>query len=183
MRKPETREWQRDKVSDILLSNARELRKNPTESEALLWSFLKNRKLNNLKFRRQQPMEGFILDFYCDEAKLGVEVDGGIHSLKEVAEYDKQRTLFLNEFGIKIIRFSNKEVLKETEKTLTKIKHEASERISGVPSPRPADTPLPGERGRGERTKYYQFKSLLQQDAWLSPAYVGVNEAGIIQYL
>src|SRR5688572_26149745 len=89
--------WSRDKTPDGLLQNARELRKNSTEAEEMLWSFLKDRKLNNLKFRRQQPLEGFILDFYCDQSKLGVELDGSIHSLKEVAEYDEQRTFFLNE--------------------------------------------------------------------------------------
>lgn len=178
--KHNSKEWSREKVSESLLNNARSLRKEMTEAEELLWSLLRDRKLDNRKFRRQQPMEGFILDFYCDEAKLGVEVDGSIHSLKEVSEYDEQRTQFLNEFGIQIIRFSNDEVLNETDKVLGKIKNKIREL---VPSPRPADTPLPGERGGGEGTKYFQFQSLLQKSKWLTPAYVGVDENGIIQYL
>ncbi len=94
------REWSREKISDSLLTNARALRKNMTPSEKLLWDFLRGRGLSKYKFRRQQPMEGFILDFYCDKAKLGIEVDGGIHSLREISKYDLQRTEFLNEFGI-----------------------------------------------------------------------------------
>lgn len=175
------REWTRDKLSDGLLENARALRKEMTAAEKMLWSVLRNRKLGGFKFRRQQPMEGFILDFYCDVAKLGVEVDGLVHSLKEVAEYDRQRTAFLNEFGIEIIRISNDEVLNKTSEVLKKIKDKIEERIT--PSPRPLDTPLPGERGRGEGVKYFHFQSLLQKDGWLTPAFVGVDATGVIQYL
>jgi very-short-patch-repair endonuclease len=102
-----TRKWQREKISESLLNNARKLRRESTPAEDHLWFFLRNRKLAGYKFRRQQPLEGFIIDFYCDDAKLGVEVDGLIHTLKEQLEYDEQRTKFLSEFGIKIIRFAN----------------------------------------------------------------------------
>lgn len=111
MSREDARPWTREKISESLLNNARNLRKDSTEAEEVLWTFLRNRKLSGHKFRRQQPLEGFILDFYCDAAKLGVEVDGSIHFLKEISEYDEQRTLFLKEFGIEIIRFSNEEVL------------------------------------------------------------------------
>jgi type I restriction-modification system DNA methylase subunit len=71
-------------ISSQLLANARELRKNQTEAEELLWQVLRNRQLNNLKFRRQHPLKvGFVLDFYCAEAKLGIEIDGGYHTEKE----------------------------------------------------------------------------------------------------
>jgi len=70
-----------------LLANAKKLRKNQTEAEDLLWQLLRNRQLNNLKFRRQHPLKvGFILDFYCAEAKLGIEIDGGYHSRTEQKE-------------------------------------------------------------------------------------------------
>jgi len=128
-------------------------------------------------------MEGFVVDFYCDQAKLGVEVDGGIHSLKEIEEYDKQRTSFLKEFGIKLIRFSNEEVLKNTEGVLIEIKREVERRDSKIPSPLPLSPGRGVPEGRGEGLKYFQFKSLLQKNDWLSPAYVGVNESGTIQYL
>lgn len=175
------REWTRDKVSDSLLKNARDLRKEMTKAEELLWSYLRDRKLAGFKFRRQQPMEGFILDFYCDVAKLGIELDGSIHSLKEVKDYDEQRTQFLNEFGIEIIRFSNEDVTNKTDEVLKNIRQNIEERLS--PSPRPLDTPLPGERGRGEGLNYFQFQSLLLQTGWMTPAFVGVDQNGIIQYL
>lgn len=175
------REWTRDKVSDSLLKNARDLRKEMTKAEELLWSYLRDRKLAGFKFRRQQPMEGFILDFYCDVAKLGIELDGSIHSLKEVKDYDEQRTQFLNEFGIEIIRFSNEDVTNKTDEVLKNIRQNIEKRLS--PSPRPLDTPLPGERGRGEGLNYFQFQSLLLQTGWMTPAFVGVDQKGIIQYL
>lgn len=174
------REWSREKISDGILRNTRSLRNRMTEAEKLLWSFLRNRKLDNRKFRRQQPMEGFILDFYCDVAKLGVEVDGSIHSLKEIGEYDEQRTKFLNEFGIQIIRFSNEEVLKDTDKVLKKIKDKIDEL---VPSPLPLSPGRGVSAGRGEGLKYFQFQSLLLKDSWLTPAYVGVDNYGVIRYL
>lgn len=183
MSKEDSRPWSRNKTSKSLLQNARELRKNSTEAEEVLWSLLRNRKLSYLKFRRQQPMEGFIIDFYCEQVQLGVEVDGDIHSSREAKMYDEQRTAFLKEFGVEVIRFSNDEVLKNPDGVLTEIKKQAEKRISKTPSPRPADTPLPGERGRGEGLKYFQFNALLQQQEWLSPAFVGVDEQGTIQYL
>jgi very-short-patch-repair endonuclease len=104
------------------LANARELRKNQTEAEEFLWQILRNRKLNNLKFRRQHPLKaGIILDFYCAEIKLGIELDGGYHNAIEQQELDAERTKIINEYGISIIRFSNKEVLEDIENTLKKI--------------------------------------------------------------
>ena len=62
-----------------ILNRCRNLRKDDTGAEKRLWSFLRNRQLNNLKFRRQYPVEGYILDFYCHDAHLAIEVDGGGH--------------------------------------------------------------------------------------------------------
>lgn len=180
MDKKDTRQWTRDKISKGLLTNARNLRKDMTPSEKLLWSFLKDRKLSGYKFRRQQPLEGFILDFYCDVAKLGIEVDGSIHSLKEISEYDEQRTQFLNEFGIQIIRFSNEEVLNNTDQVLKDIKNKIEEL---VPSPLPLSPGRGVSEGRGEGLKYFQFQSLLLKSSWLTPAYVGVDKTGVIRYL
>ncbi len=141
------RQWTRDKTPEFLLENARRMRTHYTAAENLLWQNLRNRKLDNLKFRRQQPLEGFILDFYCDEIKLGIEVDGGIHSLREQAAYDEARTRFLEEFGITIIRFRNLEVENNILDVLDKVKEKAKE-LRNRPSPRHAthDTPLPVER-------------------------------------
>jgi len=105
-----------------LLANARELRKNQMEAEEFLWQILRGRQLNNLKFRRQHPLKaGFILDFYCAEAKLGIELDGGYHNTTEQQEIDEERTKIINEYGINIIRFTNEDVLEDTENTLKKI--------------------------------------------------------------
>jgi very-short-patch-repair endonuclease len=99
-----------------LLRDARRLRKNQPEAEHIMWKALRNRKLNNWKFRRQHPIsEGFILDFYCVETKVAIELDGAHHQLNEQKEYDKNRTEFLEELGIRIIRILNQEVLSSKE--------------------------------------------------------------------
>ncbi|HOV93097.1 MAG TPA: DUF559 domain-containing protein [Candidatus Kapabacteria bacterium] len=119
----------------ILLQRARELRKNPTTAEAFLWELLRNKQLNGLKFRRQHPYEKFILDFYCFEANLCIELDGGIHTTKEQQEYDKIRTKYFALSNIKVLRFTNEEVIYNTEYVLQKILEDAI-----LPSPL---TPLP----------------------------------------
>ncbi|MCE7068036.1 endonuclease domain-containing protein [Dyadobacter sp. CY326] len=105
----------------ILFARALELRKRETLAEKHLWSHLSNKKLG-VKFRRQHPFLYFILDFYCHELKLAIEIDGGIHLIKENREYDEMRTELIEEFNIKVIRFTNEEVLFETEQVLEKIR-------------------------------------------------------------
>ena len=100
---------------------ARELRHTETEAEKKLWSLLRNRQLKGKKFRRQHAVADYVLDFYCHECKLAVELDGNAHAKKEKQEYDTARTNLLNEFGIKVIRFWNNEVMKEPEKVLERI--------------------------------------------------------------
>lgn len=104
------------------------MRKTPTEAEQLLWKELRERRLDNLKFRRQQPIQGYILDFYCEEVRLGVEVDGGIHMKKEQIMYDQQRSEYLAEYGIKIIRFTNDQVSSRMNEVLNFIKKSAIQR-------------------------------------------------------
>ncbi|MDR0828744.1 MAG: endonuclease domain-containing protein [Prevotellaceae bacterium] len=105
-----------------LLEYAREQRKSQTTAEELLWQVLRNKKVNQLKFRRQHPLKvGFILDFYCAEIKLGIEIDGGYHSEKEQQERDAERTKIINQYEIRIIRFTNDEVLNNIEKVLKTI--------------------------------------------------------------
>jgi ATP-dependent DNA helicase RecQ len=88
---------------------ARELRQPQTPAEATLWRYLRNRNLK-YKFRRQHPIDFFIIDFYCAEAKLLIEIDGDSHLVKEQMEYDKARTGYLEERGYKVIRFTNNDV-------------------------------------------------------------------------
>ncbi len=109
-------------------SRAAELRKNMTDEEKYLWRYLRNRQMKELKFRRQHPVDIFILDFYCHECRLAIEVDGGIHQTPDQKEWDKNRTFELNEFGITVLRFTNevvwnhmKDVLKQIEKEIEKL--------------------------------------------------------------
>ena len=94
-------------VTHFAKQRARSLRRNATDAEALLWSRLRNRQLYGAKFRRQVPLDRFIADFLCFDARLIVEVDGGQHSI----ETDAARTAFLEAAGFRVIRFWNHEVL------------------------------------------------------------------------
>ena len=88
---------------------ARNLRKRFTEAEKLLWRYLRARQLEGLKFRRQQPIGNYIVDFVCFEKGLVIEVDGGQHAIER--EKDKERDKWLKGQGLKILRFWNNEVL------------------------------------------------------------------------
>jgi len=106
-----------------LYQYGRELRQSSTNAEKILWEYLRNRRLDGLKFRRQHPLDLFIADFYCHEKKLVVEIDGRIHDLKENADYDRMRTYTLEDSGIKVIRFTNEEVELNIEIVLNEIKN------------------------------------------------------------
>jgi very-short-patch-repair endonuclease len=101
--------------------NACNLRHRETEAEKKLWKFLRNRQLLGKKFRRQHAIIKYVLDFYCHECKLAVELDGGIHTKEEIREYDLARTGILKEYGITVIRFWNAEVMNDIEDVLKKI--------------------------------------------------------------
>ncbi len=92
-----------------------------TEAEEKLWQSLRNRKLVNLKFRRQHPFGKYVLDFYCHEVKLCVEADGSIHNEKDIAEYDQHRPKVLNESGITVLRFTNQEIIESITSVIIKI--------------------------------------------------------------
>ncbi len=104
-----------------LIAKARYLRTQETKTEKLLWSKIRNRSLG-VKFRRQHPIDKFVLDFYCPEIDLAIELDGSPHI--ENKEYDKTRTEHLGSKFIKIIRFWNSEVENDLEQVLSKIKKE-----------------------------------------------------------
>jgi very-short-patch-repair endonuclease len=90
------------------LSLAEQMRREPTPAEAKLWFHLRAGRLNGLHFRRQQVIDGFIVDFYCHAAGLVVELDGSVHRLQ--ADYDAERDRILGERGLCILRFSNSQV-------------------------------------------------------------------------
>jgi very-short-patch-repair endonuclease len=100
-------------------SKAKDLRKNMTSHERILWYFLRKRKLNGIHFRRQHPYGIYILDFYCFEKQLVIEIDGMIH-LKNI-EYDEERTAYLESSGLKVIRFKNEDVEERIEWVLKQI--------------------------------------------------------------
>jgi len=99
---------------------ARNLRKESTKEEKLVWDELRNRRFLNLKFRRQHVIEGFVIDFYCHELRLAIEIDGGVHDKQE--EYDQIRQSLIEDEGIHFIRISNVEVNEDINTLLEMIK-------------------------------------------------------------
>ncbi|HEU4885757.1 MAG TPA: endonuclease domain-containing protein [Longimicrobium sp.] len=106
---------------------AREMRKNPTLAEKALWIVLRNRAVNGLRFRRQHTLDGLVLDFYCAEVRLCVELDGGVHDTADQLERDSARTAYLQARGIRVLRFRNEEVLTDMRSVLTRIAKAAAE--------------------------------------------------------
>jgi very-short-patch-repair endonuclease len=109
-------------ASHSAFEKARALRKSPTIAEDKLWQFVRGRKMLGKKFRRQHPFEEFILDFYCHECKLVIEIDGDYHLSKEQTVYDANRTAFLNEQGLSVLRFTNRQVMAEIDTVIRKVK-------------------------------------------------------------
>lgn len=101
------------KINPKKLELARQFRKNPTESEDVVWQMLRNRQIKNLKWRRQQVIDGFIADFYCAELNVVLEIDGSVHDNEDVKEYDAYRTSVLESKGIRIFRLRNEECDKQ----------------------------------------------------------------------
>jgi very-short-patch-repair endonuclease len=100
------------------------MRTEPTAAENRLWEKLRGRQVNNLKFRRQHPIEQFIVDFYCDEAHLIIELDGDIHLYTQ--EEDALRQEFLEGLGFTVIRFSNDRIMNSLDEVLEAIRRIAS---------------------------------------------------------
>ena len=114
----------------VLLQRSRALRSESTDAESLLWRLLRSRQLAGAKFRRQQPFGPFILDLYCHERKLVIEVDGGQHTLPAEAAKDAQRSDYLESRGLRVLRFTNLEVLQEPDAVVQSIWE-----VVEVPSP------------------------------------------------
>ena len=103
------------------LAFVRRLRRDQTDAEKLLWYSLRHRQLCGLKFRRQYPVGSYVLDFYCHEYGLCIELDGGQHYESTGIQHDAQRQAFLASHGIHTLRFSNREVLQNLEGVLLQI--------------------------------------------------------------
>jgi very-short-patch-repair endonuclease len=124
-----------------VFEKARELRKNMTEAETILWSALRRKNLDGHRFRRQHPIDRFIADFYCHKARLVIEVDGEIHNEDEQKEYDEGRNAELERYGLKVIRFTNEQVKNDLEKVVLEIEEQLQKELKA--------SPLQGRRERG----------------------------------
>ncbi|RMD59467.1 DUF559 domain-containing protein [Candidatus Parcubacteria bacterium] len=122
----------------VLAGRSKEFRRRPTESERILWQALRRKQLLNLKFRRQQVLGRFIVDFYCPSCKLVIEVDGGIHDTRRVA--DAQRERWLNKAGYHVLRLPAEQIVTALPEALATIEQTIRSLLS----------PLSAETERGE---------------------------------
>ena len=130
--------------SSTLQPHAKRLRRDETDAERKLWMHLRDRQMNGFKFRRQQPIGRYIVDFFCPEQRLVVELDGGHHTAQ--IEADQRRTEFLTKAGYRVLRFWDNEVLSDTEAVLQKIVEELNH-----PSPPPSPSRGEGVVRRNDR--------------------------------
>ena len=121
-------------ASKIIFQYAETLRKNMTGTEKIMWERLCKKKLG-VRIRRQHPIGNYIADYYCHELKLIIEIDGEIHLTKENKEYDINRDVTLNEFGIQIMRFTNEQVTDRIEQIIEEIKNKIKDLKQLLPSP------------------------------------------------
>jgi len=125
-------------LSDNIIRIAKNLRKKSTDAERLLWRHLRAKQLEGFKFRRQQPIGNYVVDFVCFENRIVIEVDGGQHAIEK--EKDSERTKWLESQGFKILRFWNNEVLMNIEGVLEVIRENC---LCHPP-------PAPSHQGRGK---------------------------------
>ena len=128
------------KISARLRSNARALRKNSTDAERLLWSELRDHRLQGAGFRRQVPIEDYVADFVCHAVRLVIELDGGQHFSDEAERRDFARSEIIEAKGFHILRFSNHDVMTNRAGVL--------ETIAAAVAARAPTLPLPRKRGR-----------------------------------
>ena len=122
--------WER--ALELIKQIARKLRRDQTESEAVFWKAVRSRGFSGKKFLRQHPLKFkqngkkrfFIADFYCREANLVIEIDGGIHKHKDQKAYDKAREDIIECLGLKVLRFSNDRIEKDLDGVLEELKVE-----------------------------------------------------------
>jgi very-short-patch-repair endonuclease len=124
---------------------ARALRRTETDAEKAMWSKLRNRQVDGWKFKRQVPFGRFVLDFFCVESRLAVEIDGGTHVDAHEIASDRDRTAFLSENGVRVLRFQNSEVSENIDGVLEIIYAELGQQ--SAPSPGAPRRPLPKGRG------------------------------------
>jgi len=131
-------------MAQLIIKTAKTLRKRSTDVEMLLWRYLRVRQMEGLKFRRQQPIGRYIVDFVCFEKKIIIEVDGGQHAIE--TKKDTERGEWLRSQGFKVLKFWNNEVLTNTQGVLEEV------RINCLSHP-PLN-PLPSREGKKERNPH-----------------------------
>jgi len=129
------------------------LHQRPTDAERLMWFRLRNGQIGGLKFRRQEPIGKYIIDFVCAEKNVVVELDGGHHGEDKQMRYDKTRTEYLQKRGYKVLRYSNADVLNNTQNVLQNIWDEC---LNPSPLTRARYARLPSPRKRGEGDAFPQ---------------------------
>ena len=98
-------------IDPALLKFAKSMRHTATDAEKFMWQLLRSKRFMNLKFRRQHVIKPYIVDFYCHEIGLVIELDGSQHGMDDAIEYDAERTKFLEALGLTVVRFWNHDVL------------------------------------------------------------------------
>lgn len=111
---------------------SRDLRNNMTDAEQLLWRKLRRKQILGLQFYRQKPILNFIVDFYCSAAKLVIECDGGQHYTEDGRLADQIRDQVLSELGLVVLRFSNRQILTETDAMVEQIYWIAKQRLESL---------------------------------------------------
>ena len=106
-----------------IFEKAKSLRNNMTIAEKIFWKELNANKIKGYRFKAQHPVNRYIVDFYCHKAKLVIEIDGNIHDNEEVKERDDGRTYEIENYGLKVIRFTNNQVLNNIEEVINEIKN------------------------------------------------------------
>lgn len=110
-----------------LKKRSQELRNKMTDPEIILWSKLKGKQIKNAQFYRQKPIGNYIVDFYCAKYKIIIELDGSQHYTDEGLEYDSERDTYLKFMGLKVLRFTNIQIMNELNSVLTVIFNEMNE--------------------------------------------------------
>jgi very-short-patch-repair endonuclease len=118
----------RGKTTTLIVRAARQQRRQQTAAEARLWAALRGSQLGG-KFRRQHPYDRCVLDFFCVESQIAVELDGGVHADPSQATYDAERTAHLESFGIRVLRFTNEQVENDLDAVLAEIKAAIASRV------------------------------------------------------
>ncbi|MCF7918042.1 3-phosphoshikimate 1-carboxyvinyltransferase [Candidatus Gracilibacteria bacterium] len=170
----------KQKFSDQILERVRGLRKNQTDAEGLLWALLRNKNMEGLKFRRQHSIGKYIVDFYCHEAGLVIELDGGGHVEKKQEMYDKKRDEFLKSHKLKILRIWNNDVFQNLEGVVDEILASIDVPLLTPPLKGEENSPSLREGVRGRDIQYLIVKKPRRNYAWQFPqGGVEKGESGI----